>query len=739
MAGPRILVTSALPYVNNIPHMGNIIGCVLSADVFARYHRSIGSTVLYVCGTDEHGTATETKAIEEGLTPRQICDKYHAIHKEVYDWFQIQFDVFGRTSSENHHAIVQDIFRDVHESGFTITKDVEQSYCDTDKKFLADRFVEGTCPHCKFPNARGDQCDQCGKLLDPLELIDPKCKTCGSLPIQKKSTHLFLDLSKLQPQLQEWVDSQSKAGEWTTNAITTTQGWLTRGLEPRAITRDLTWGVPVPLPGFEGKVFYVWFDAPIGYISITGQEPEAHSPFATSTSALDWRDWWQADDVLLYQFMAKDNIPFHTILFPATMLATGNKWTMLHHIDSTEYLQHEDGKFSKSRKTGLFGDDAMRLGIPSDVYRYYLLVNRPESADTTFSWKDLQEKLNKELLANLGNLVNRTLVFIKTYQDGKVHEAVLDEKSANFLAWVQDESRIVGEEIARCKEKDALRRIMLISSKANQYFQEEQPWRTRTEDPEACRKAMFVLANIIKDLAILIGPFLPTTSLRIFEQLGMQQTAWKDLGNLTVREHAIGNPAPLFAKLEDKDIDAIKATLKGGQSAGAENSASGAEAKPAGAASSGPKPLTLKAGRIVEIDRHPDAQKLFVEKVDFGGEIRTIVSGLVGHYREDDLRGKTALFVTNLKPAKLRGVESQGMILAAQGGDGEDAKVEVVMVDAPPGTIVDGLVESPVVDSKAFGAHTIETRAGVVHLDSTPLAIGGKPVTTAMVKDGSVR
>jgi methionyl-tRNA synthetase len=708
----KILITSALPYVNNIPHMGNIIGCVLSADVFARYHRSQGNNVLYVCGTDEHGTATETKALEEGLTPRQICDKYYAVHKQVYEWFGISFDVFGRTSADNHTQIVQDIFKELHDGGFIIEQDVEQSFCEKDQKFLADRFVEGECPHCHYANARGDQCDQCGKLLDPTELINPKCKICGSTPIQKKSKHLFLDLAKLQPQLQEWVAKQSKDGDWTRNAVTTTEAWLQRGLEPRAITRDLSWGVPVPLKGYEDKVFYVWFDAPIGYISITGQK-----------DGTDWRDWWQdPDGVRLYQFMAKDNIPFHTILFPATQLATGKQWTMLHHIDATEYLQTEDGKFSKSRKTGLFGDDAMKTGIPADVYRYYLLINRPENADTVFSWRDLQEKLNKELLANLGNLVNRTLTFIKNYQEGKVHESVLDDISTNFWEYIIAEETQVTTELEACQEKEALRRIMMISQRGNQYFQEQQPWKTRTEDPEVCRRAMFVLANLIKDLAILIEPFMPNTSERIFAQLGVAKKTWKDLGSFSIIG-TIGEPSPLFAKLEDKDITTIKENLKG-----------------KAAASEAPKPLQLKAGRIVDVYRHPDADKLYVEDVDFGGEMRKIVSGLAAHYRQEDLRGKTAIFVTNLKPAKLRGIDSNGMILAAQGTKDGAETVEVVFVDAAPGTLIDSCApDAEQVTIDDFAKHTLEAKGGSVLMDGKPMTIAGKQVQTKTMLDGKVR
>ncbi len=714
----RILITSALPYVNNVPHMGNIIGCVLSADVAARYHRLRGHEVLFVCGTDEHGTATETKAQEEGLTPRQLCDKYHAVHQEIYAWFSISFDVFGRTSRENHHRITQDIFRKLHENGYILERDVQQAYCATDKKFLADRFVTGTCPHCRAPDARGDQCDACGKLLDPLELIEPRCKTCGATPEQRTSRHLFLDLPALAPKLTEWIDKQSKRGAWTQNAITTTRAWLERGLEPRAITRDLSWGVPVPLPEYAGKVFYVWFDAPIGYISITDQ-----------LDGTDWHSWWQDPSrVRLYQFMAKDNIPFHTILFPAALLGTGEPWTMLHHIDATEYLQSEEGKFSKSRGTGLFGDGAIASGIPADVYRYYLLINRPETSDTTFAWKDLQEKSNNELLANLGNLVNRTLKFIAQYQDNTVREAVLDEIALNFRTWIAEEAVTVGNELEACREKDALKRIMLMSQKANAYFQEQAPWKTRTEDPESCARAMYVLANTIKDLSILIGPFLPTTAARMREQLGLTAAPqWSDIGALSLHG-VIGTPSALFARIEDKDLERIKAQL--------------ADAKRATAPVIAPQPITIAAGRIVEVYRHPKAERLFVETVDFGAELgglRTIVSGLVGHVREEDLRSHTFLFVVNLAPATLRGIESNGMILAAQGKDADgNAIVEPIAIDAPPGTVLVGAGAAQVTIDQ-FAAHELAAVGGTVHLDGAPMLAGDKPVTTLRVKDGAVR
>ncbi len=724
----KILVTSALPYVNNIPHMGNIIGCVLSADVFARYNRSQGNRVLYVCGTDEHGTATETKALEEGLSPQQICDKYHAIHKEVYEWFNISFDIFGRTSLENHHRITQDLFYDVKNNGYLIEKEVEQSYCEQDKKFLADRFVEGECPHCHYPDARGDQCDGCSKLLSPTELLKPKCKICGNTPITKSSNHLFLDLTKLQGRLSSWVEMQSVKGDWSSNAISTTKGWFERGLEPRAITRDLSWGVPVP--GMEGKVFYVWFDAPIGYISITGQ-----------AEGVDWREWWQdPENTRLYQFMAKDNIPFHTILFPATLMASGGNWTMLHHIDSTEYLNHEDGKFSKSRGVGLFGDDAIKTGVPADVFRYYLLVNRPENSDTTFSWKDLQEKLNKELLANLGNLVNRTLVFVQKYFDNAVPEEVLDDISSNFWQYISEMEIQVTDLLEKCNEKEALRAIMAISSRGNQYFQEQEPWKSRTENPEACRRAMYVLCNLIKDLAVMIEPFMPSIAHRIFGQLGIVNATWDDLGNFSVNG-TIGVPEPLFTKLEDKDLVVIKENLALQMKKKADEMKKHEPVAPK-------KPIELRAGKLLTVAQHPKADKLFVETVDFGTEVRTIVSGLVGHYKSEDLVGKTAIFVTNLKPAVLRGVESNGMIMAAQDDKaGKDAPVEVIFVDVLPGTriMINDAQQVDIIDSidiitiDEFDTHKLTVKDNQVLCDNNLLLCEGLPVMTSIVKNGKVR
>ena len=402
----NVLITSALPYVNNVPHLGNIIGCVLSADVFARYCRLMGYNALYICGTDEYGTATETKAIEEKKTPKEICDYYYEIHKNVYEWFDCDFDHFGRTTTDHQTKIAQDIFKKIHENKYTYEEVVDQQYCLKCERFLADRLVAGQCPKCQYPDAKGDQCDGCSQLMNAIELINPKCKTCGTTPEVRNSKHIFIDLAKIQPQHEKFFEQEKT--KWASNAIQFTSSLLKEGLRGRCITRDLKWGTPVPLEEYKNKVFYVWFDAPIGYLSITANYNEEN-----------WEKWWKnPKNVELFQFMGKDNITFHTVIFPCTLLGTHENYTMLNNISTTEFLNYEvdektgkPKKFSKTRQTGVFGDDAMKTGIPSEVWRYYLLINRPESQDTTFLWSDLIAKNNNELLANLGNFSNRILKF----------------------------------------------------------------------------------------------------------------------------------------------------------------------------------------------------------------------------------------------------------------------------------------------------------------------------------------
>ncbi len=423
----RRLVTSALPYVNNIPHLGNLIQ-MLSADVYARFCRSRGYDTLYVCGTDEYGTATETKALEEKKTPRELCDYYFKEHTKIYDWFHIDFDIFGRTSNPECTERTQELYKDLEKNGYIVEKTNTQLYCPKCQRFLADRYVHGVCPKCGSDKARGDQCDDCGSLLDPIELKEPKCSTCGSTPEPKETKHLYINLPAISDKLNEWMEKTSAEGKWSDNAINITKAWIRDGLNERAITRDLKWGIPVPREGYENKVFYVWFNAPIGYISITQQL--ANELKAAGKDSFDWKSWWQPKDkdVELFQFIGKDNIPFHTVIFPCTLLGSGRDWTKLYHMSSTEYLNYEDGKFSKSRGVGVFGSDAIETGIPADAWRFYIFYNRPEKQDFQFTWKDFQEKINSELVGNLGNLVNRTLLFVNKYYEGKIPSAPVDEE-----------------------------------------------------------------------------------------------------------------------------------------------------------------------------------------------------------------------------------------------------------------------------------------------------------------------
>ncbi|SPP73669.1 methionine--tRNA ligase, cytoplasmic [Drosophila guanche] len=563
-AGERnVLITSALPYVNNVPHLGNIIGCVLSADIFARYSRSAGYNTLLICGTDEYGTATENKALAENLTPREICDKYFELHNSIYRWFGIGFDYFGRTTTQEQTDIVQEAFKDVQKAGYIITDSVEQLLCQKCDRFLADRFVEGTCPHpgCGYEDARGDQCDKCGKLVTATELIRPRCKVCNTAPILRSSDQLFIDLPKAEPRLREWVDKSENG--WTHNAKVITRAWLREGLKPRCITRDLKWGIPVPHSGFEKKVFYVWFDAPFGYVSMTKRYTK------------EYQQWWQpakGTDVELFQFMAKDNVPFHSVVWPSVLLAINKGHTLVSHIMATEYLNYEDGKFSKSRGIGVFGNDAQETGIPADVWRFYLASARPEGQDSSFSWNDLAARNNSELLNNLGNFVNRALVFCEKNFNSTVPEVVATEEELILLALVNRELRGYINSLEKAKLRDGIRHLLAISRHGNGYMQTQQPWVLLKGSDEQKQRAATIIAlcaNIACLLANLLFPYMPATARTLFAQLNAKQTplnAEKPLATVLLPAgHKIGKPAPLFAKLEQSFIDELKGKYGGSQ------------------------------------------------------------------------------------------------------------------------------------------------------------------------------
>lgn len=560
----NILITSALPYVNNVPHLGNIIGSVLSADIYARYAKNRNYNTLFVCGTDEYGTATETKALEEKVTPQQLCDKYHVLHKEVYDWFDIDFDYFGRTTTPLQTEIAQDIFMKLYNNGYLEEQTTEQLYCETHKSFLADRFVEGTCPKCGYDDARGDQCDKCGNLLDPLELINPRCKLDDAKPVPKNSTHVYLKLGDLEPELQQWFIEASEKGAWSKNSKTITNSWLKQGLDSRCITRDLVWGTPVPLEKFKDKVLYVWFDATIGYVSITANY------FKDSKDIAGWEKWWRdPENVQLYQFMGKDNVPFHTVVFPATQIGTKDPWTKLHHLNTTEYLQYEGGKFSKSRGVGVFGNNAKDTGISPSVWRYYLASVRPESSDSHFSWKEFVTKNNSELLANLGNFVNRLVKFVIAKYNGVI-PAYNPEQIPNYAVFELEVNGLLASYI-ESMEAVSLRRglelAMAISSRGNQFLQDNKLDNSLfNNSPDLSDAVVGVGLNLIYLVSAVISPFMPETRTQISEILNAPPLSITDKFELVLEAgHNIGKAQYLFKRIDEKKIEEWKALYGGAQ------------------------------------------------------------------------------------------------------------------------------------------------------------------------------
>ncbi len=765
----RRLITSALPYVNNIPHLGNLLQ-VLSADVFARFCRSKGYDTMYICGTDEYGTATETRALQEGKSPRELCDYYHAIHKDIYQWFDISFDNFGRTSTEQQTEIVQSLFKMLDERGFITEKASTQLYCPKCERFLADRFVSGTCPSCGYEDARGDQCEHCGKLLDPTELQNPRCSTCGTTPEPKETKHLYINLPAIQAEYGPWMEDTAEKGQWSKNSVQMTQAWIRDGLQERAITRDLKWGIPVPKEGYENKVFYVWFDAPIGYISITKELTDK-----LNNPDIDWKAWWLPSEsnasnaknpVDLFQFIGKDNIPFHTVIFPSTLIGSGKDWTKLYHMSSTEYLNYESGKFSKSKGIGVFGSDAKESGIPADAWRFYEFYNRPEKSDTQFTWNDFQEKVNSELIGNLGNLVNRTLTFVSRYYDGVIPEGKIDEA---LWAEIKTSEQKITENLEWANLKDAFKEIFVISSIANKAFQDGEPWKTRNTEPEKAASLIMNLCYVIKDLMIMAHPYMPQYTAKVLSFFGKKPynslvgkpaeegcLNWNDLGKLEGLTTVNGNEI-YFKPLDDKATEAYRQRYAGSQAERtddkkADKKAKKQETKPQEKAPVDPvetfnTKIALKTAKIMKVEKHPEADKLYIETLDDGsGSERVILSGLVPYLKEEDLLGKTVVIADNLKPRKMRGIESRGMLLAADYNDAEGKDcVEVLDCSwAKPGTPVvlkNTDVNAPKaseIDADTFFSVPIRVVNKVVCVNNIPLTVDGKEITTVLTENGEV-
>lgn len=594
----NVLITSALPYVNNVPHLGNIIGSVLSGDVFARYCRLRDYETFYVSGTDEYGTATETKALEEKKTPQQICDEYHKIHADVYSWFNIFFDEFGRTTTDIQTKLAQEMFLKLERNNYLFQETVEQLYCVACDRFLADRFVEGVCPYCQYEDARGDQCDKCGKLVNAIDLKEPKCKSCKNAPKIRESKHFFFDLAKLQEPLKDWfnetisrqapppkplqatssgdsstthenVDGFSQTADrkqelnlsdthWTNTARAITETWLRDGLKPRCITRDLKWGTRVPYAGCENKVFYVWFDAPIGYLSISAKHTD------------QWEKWWKGEEaqqqVELFQFMAKDNVPFHSIMFPATLLASQEQWVRVKGLCATDYLNYENSKFSKSRGVGVFGTDAKETGIPADIWRFYLMYIRPEGQDSSFCWDDFREKSNGELLNNLGNFINRAVSFVDKNFNGQLNQYEPSDEDEKYLEDVGQNLAAYVEQLERVHLRDGLKPILAISRLGNQLIQANKPWLLiksgEESDKTRAETVMYLALNTVALISLILSPYMPEVSKKIKEQLAFECDHLVDITSkmplLLPVGHKIGKPALLFQRIEPDKIKELK-------------------------------------------------------------------------------------------------------------------------------------------------------------------------------------
>ncbi len=642
----KYLVTSALPYVNNVPHLGNLIP-ILSADVFSKFLKINGKKAIYICATDEHGTRTEIEAEKRGMDPDEYCKMMHRRILDIFEWLGVEFDHFGRSSSKENCELTQHIFLKLHENGYVFEKEIEQLYCENCERFLPDTYVVGECPHCGSPNARGDQCDECTQLLDPTELIEPQCILCGSTPTLKKSTHLYLDLPQLEGKVKKWIESK----EWTGITKNLPLSWIEKGLEPRCITRDLTWGVPVPLEEYRDKVFYVWFDAPIEYIGSTYEYTN------------EWRDWWlNPEETKLYCFMGKDNIPFHTLIWPSSLLGTEENWLLPHKIGSNEYLNYEGGQFSKSQDKGVFGDDIMELDISPDLWRFYLMSIRPFTKDTDFEWEGFQEHVNNNLVGNLGNFLYRSLSFTKK-RFGTIPEVESDKKIINEAFELLETYK---EEFWNLRFKEAVKILLKISDLGNQYFQNNEPWKLIKEDKEACKKVL----RTTSELCVLLGagmyPVITASARKLWHQLGFKEKidneTMDDL-SLNIGGQDLGEISTLFKKIDEKSLTKYKEKFRGKKG---EKMISFDEFKK----------VNIKVGEVTSAEKIEGSDKLLKLKVDIG-EDRQLVAGLADYYAPKELIGKKVLVVANLEPATLFGVESQGMILAAV----EDDTVSLATVD----------------------------------------------------------
>lgn len=656
----RYTITAALPYANGPLHIGHMAGVYVPSDIFARYLRRKGKDVAFIGGSDEHGIPITIRAKNEGVTPQDIVDKYHENIKNTLEGFGVTFDIYSRTTSAKHREVAQDFFKTLYQNGKFIEEVTEQYYDEEAKEFLADRYIRGECPKCGNPDAYGDQCEKCGSTLSPEELINPRSALSGNTPIKKETKNWYLPLDQYQDFLKDWILVGHKA-DWKSNVYGQVKSWLDDGLKPRAMTRDLNWGIPVPIDGAEGKVMYVWFDAPIGYISFTQEWAEKNGK--------DWKDYWQNPETKLVHFIGKDNIVFHCIVFPSMLKAHG-EYILPDNVPANEFLNLEDDKISTSRNWAVWAHEYLEdFPNQQDTLRFVLTSNMPENKDNNFTWKDFQTKNNSELVGILGNFINRVMVLTHKYYDG-----IIPTKTETFeeVLQIKEYAKRIGEHIEHYEFRAALHEYMNLARLGNQFLQAQEPWK-KADDPEAVKNIMYAANQIAVALAQLAEPFLPFASTKMLEMMKVELKNWDDL--LATDEwiesgHQLGETTLIFSKIED---EAIQAQIDKLNDSKTKNSMTNPNAEPQKELISFDdfQKMDLRVGTILEAKKVEKADKLFELKVDTGIDVRTIVSGIAEHFTLEEIIGKQATVLANLAPRKIRGIESHGMLLFADKADGK--------------------------------------------------------------------
>ncbi|HOZ16001.1 MAG TPA: methionine--tRNA ligase [Tenuifilaceae bacterium] len=656
----RYLITSALPYANGPVHIGHLAGVYIPSDIYTRYLREKGVEVISVCGSDEHGVPITIKARQENTTPQAVVDKYNSIIKDSFEKFGISFDIYSRTTSRVHYQTASEFFRNLYDKGVFIEKTTEQYYDEEVKQFLADRYITGTCPHCSNDRAYGDQCEKCGTSLNPTDLIDPKSTLSGSKPVLKATKHWFLPLDKFQPDLEKWILQEHK--EWKTNVYGQCKSWLDQGLQPRAVSRDLDWGVPVPVEGSEGKVLYVWFDAPIGYIS------------ATKECTPEWEKYWKSPDTRMIHFIGKDNIVFHCIIFPAMLKAEGS-YILPDNVPANEFLNLEGDKISTSRNWAVWLHEYLEeFPGKQDVLRYVLTANMPETKDNDFTWKDFQTRNNSELVAILGNFINRAMVLTQKYFDSKIPAAaeILDYDKET-IAEIPRIKQAIESNLEEFRFREALKEAMNLARLGNKYLADTEPWKMYKQDPERVATILNISMQITANLAILLEPFLPFTADKIRKMIDFADNKWEHAGsaNLLKAGHKLNQPELLFDKIEDETINVQLAKLQATKEANAQKQVVNVQPQKDAVSYDDFSKMDIRIGKVLEAERVPKTQKLMKLKVDTGIDTRTLVSGIAEHFTPEQVVGRQVSILVNLEPRSIKGIESHGMILMAEDADGK--------------------------------------------------------------------